>query len=337
MNWENEVGPIASSQSGLPSYKELPVRKGSPAGSSWGMWGDNDRFGCLNLLTPQRAAAAAALVKRGATFALNADLTIPNPPLFNRQPFTHEVSGVDDGPSHDDILHNWNTQGSSQWDGFRHIRHPLYGWYGGASEGFHGVDAWAERGLAGRAILADVAAWREAQGRALDYTKPDPITGDEILATLNAQNTEAQVGDMLLIRTGWLGWYKRLDQAQRDQMGASHTNPGLHPEERTAEVLWDLHVAAVAADNPSLEAWPPGAAYNVEQINEIRKRPSASVELFIHQRILPLLGIPIGELFELDALAQDCAETGSYEGLFTSAPLNLRRGVASPPNALVIR
>jgi hypothetical protein len=52
---------------------------------------------------------------------------------------------------------------------------------------------------------------------------------------------------------------------------------------------------------------------------------------------LPLLGILIGELFVLDTLADDCAAEGNWEGLFTSAPLNLRHGVASPPNALVIR
>lgn len=54
-------------------------------------------------------------------------------------------------------------------------------------------------------------------------------------------------------------------------------------------------------------------------------------------RLLPLLGIPIGELFDLDRLAEDCVTDGVWEGLFTSAPLNLRGGVASPPNALVIK
>lgn len=337
MSWQDEVGPVASDRSTLPSYTELPVVDGAPQGSSWGMWGEGDRFGCLNLLTPERATAAAELIKLGRVFALNADMATPDPPLFNRQPFTHEVTGGDDGPSHDDVLHGWNTQGSSQWDGFRHIRHPLHGWYSGAEEGFHGIDAWAERGLAGRAILADVALWRDAQGRPIDHTKADPITAEEVLATLESQGTQPQVGDVLLIRTGWLGWYRQLSQDERQAMGPSHTNPGLHPEESTAQMLWDLHVAAVAADNPSLEVWPPGALHSADEIAAIRGRPGASVELFIHQRILPLLGIPIGELFELDALADDCAATGTYEGFFTSAPLNLRQGVASPPNALVIR
>ena len=335
--WGDERGPIRSTDSALPSYADLPVVEGAPPGSSWGLWGPDDRLGCLNLLTPERVLAASALVQRGLVFALNADLATPDPPLFGRAPMRHEVTGRDDGPSHDDVLHGWNTQGSSQWDGLRHVRHAVHGWYGGAPEGFHGIDAWATRGIAGRAVLADVARWREAQGRPLRLDAPDPITADELLATLDAQGTEVEVGDVLLVRTGWLGWYHGLDVATRAEMAAGHQNPGLHPEERTAQVLWDLHVAAVASDNPSLEVWPPGALHDPDVLAAIRADRSRTAEIFVHQRILSLLGLPIGELFELDALADDCAVQGTYDGFITSAPLNLRHGVASPPNAVVIR
>lgn len=335
--WGDERGPIRSVDSALPRYEELPGVAGAPPGSSWGMWGPDDRLGCLNLLTPERALAASGLVERGVAFSLNADLATPDPPLFGRQPMRHEVTGEPDGPSHDDVLHDWNTQGSSQWDGLRHVRHPIHGWYGGHPDGFHGIDAWARQGLVGRAVLADVARWREAQGRPLRQDESDPITADELLATLEAQGTEVEVGDVLLVRTGWLGWYHGLDVDTRVAMGAGHRSPGLHPEERTAAALWDLHVAAVAADNPSLEIWPPGALHSAEEMAEIRADLSRRPEVFVHQRILSLLGLPIGEMFELDALADDCAATGTYDGFFTSAPLNLRRGVASPPNALVIR
>lgn len=301
------------------------------------MWGPDDRLGTLNLLTPERAAAAAGLVERGAVFALNARMEEPDPPLFGRGGFTHEVTGVDDGPSHDDVLHAWNTQGSSQWDGLRHIRHPVHGWYGGHPEGFHGIDAWAERGLVGRAVLADVARWRAADGRPLRPGEPDAITPDDLRATLAAQGTEVEVGDVLLVRTGWLGWYRGLPATTRSELAHGHSNVGLHPGEDTAALLWDLHVAAVAADNPSLEVWPPGALHADDELAAIRADPARRPELFVHQRIIPLLGMPIGELFDLDALADDCAAEGSWTGLFTSAPLRLRHGVASPPNALVIR
>ena len=57
----------------------------------------------------------------------------------------------------------------------------------------------------------------------------------------------------------------------------------------------------------------------------------------MHPRLLALLGIPIGELWQLDDLAQDCAATGTYDALLTSAPLHLAGAAASPCNALAIR
>lgn len=53
--------------------------------------------------------------------------------------------------------------------------------------------------------------------------------------------------------------------------------------------------------------------------------------------IIGLWGMPIGELFQLDALATACAADRRYEFFFTSAPFNKLGGVASPPNALAIR
>src|SRR5439155_23691 len=75
----------------LPSYDELPVKDGKPANSSWGLWGDDDVFGCLNLMTPERVVRAAGLVKKGRVFALNWEAELPDPPLFGRAAFEHDV------------------------------------------------------------------------------------------------------------------------------------------------------------------------------------------------------------------------------------------------------
>ncbi len=235
----------------LPRHAQLPATAGAPPGSSWGIWGEDDRLGCLNLLTPERLVAAA---RRSST----------------------PSSASSTATANDDLLDGFNTQSATQWDGFRHIRNPEHGWFGGHHGGFHGV------------------------------------------AALDAQGTGVEAGDVLLIRTGWLGWYRTLDDATRSGMARRHSNPGLVPGERTAAALWDLGLSAVAADNPSLEVWPWG-------------------EDKLHDRLLPLLGMPIGELFDLDALAEDCVVDGRYACLFTSAPLRLRAGVASPPGALAIK
>jgi kynurenine formamidase len=320
----------------LPAYDDLPIRPGLPAGSSWGLWGDDDTLGCLNLLTPDRVARAATLVQSGKVFALNLDLALPDPPLFRRSAFTHHVTGEVGKTGHDDILSDWNTQSSSQWDGFRHVRGHA-GYYNGVADEDHGMHHWAGRGIAGRAVLADVARWRAAEGRPLRPDATDPIEPDDLRDTLSAAGVTVEPGDVLLIRTGWLSWYRTLDRPAREQVAGALKAPGLRPGEATVRMLWDLHIAAVAADNPALEPWPAGALATDEQRRRADDDPAARVELFMHLSLLPLLGIPIGELFDLDALADDCAADGRYSFFFTSAPIHVRSGVASPPNALAIK
>ncbi|WP_330231482.1 cyclase family protein [Nocardia sp. NBC_00508] len=318
-----------STDDGLPSYHELVSRSDRPSGSSWGVWGDDDVFGSLNLLTPERVTSAAKLVRKGAVFPVNWEMELPDPPLFGRAGFTHRVNWLPGRLGHDDELDGWNTQSSSQWDGFRHLRSVQHGFYSGVADAEHGVHHWARRGVVGRAVILDIARWRSGIGRPLDMSAADPIDAEELLKVADYQDVSLQEGDVLLIRTGWIDWYKGLDDAARKALAGNLTTPGLRSCERTAELLWDLHVAAVAADNPALEVYPP----------EIPPGSDAAdlVDVFAHMRLLPLLGIPIGELFDLDRLAEDCVTDGVWEGLFTSAPLNLRGGVASPPNALVIK
>lgn len=331
--------------SDLPSYRDLPTRAGLPC--SWGLWGEvgTDRFGCLNLLTPERVAAAAGLVERGAVFALNWSMRLPDPPLFGRASFEHEVTGHAHSTSHDDVLHGWNTQSSSQWDGFRHIRNgtpglePGTGHYGGVADEDHGIDHWARRGIVGRGVLADIGRWRESVGRPLQYDASDPIEPGEIAECLAAQGTDLHEGDILLVRTGWLAWYQTQSTDARAALAevSGLRAPGFRSGELLAETLWDLHIAAIACDNPAVEVWPPGALLSPEEEAAVRGDRSRLHEIFTHTLLLPMLGIPLGEMWDLDALADDCATDGRYTFLVTSAPLNLPQGVASPPNALALK
>jgi hypothetical protein len=306
----------------LPDYDALPVDPASPPGSAWGVWGDHDVLGCLNLLTPERARVGVACVRDGATFPLNLELELPGPPLFGRPGFVHEVSGAGD-VGHDDALSGWNTQSSSQWDGFRHIRHPLHGFYGGVAVEDHGMHFWARRGIVGRAVVCDVFRWRASVGRPIQPMTDDLIEPSDVTDTLAAQGVAVEVGDILLLHTGWVDHYRTLSADERAALaGRGMKATGLVPGVATARMLWNLHIAAVAADNPALEAWPPRGF---------------DPEGFVHFHLLPLLGLPIGELWDIGPLAAACAADGRYTCLLTSAPLNLDRGVASPPNALAIR
>lgn len=314
----------------LPSYDELPVVPGAPRGSSWGLWGPDDTFGCLNLLGPETALAGAACVREGAVFALNLELELPSPALFRREPLEHRVKDLGT-IGHDDVL-TFNTQTSSQWDGFRHMKHPGVGFYNGVADEAHGTHFWARRGIVGRAVLADVERWRASVGRPLAQGEADIITIDDLHATLAAEGVEVQPGDILLIRTGWLGWYRSLSDEDRADLPPG---PGLQRGRAAAAALWNLHIAAIAADNPGVEGGPLGRADEETVAGWVDADEAA--EVMLHFSLLGLLGIPIGEMFDLDALAEHCAGDGRYTALFTSAPLNVEHGVASPPNALAIK
>lgn len=329
----------------LPEYDSLPHRAGLPA--SWDVWGQGDGalFGCLNLLTPDKIVEAASLIREGRVFALNWSMGQPDPPLFGRSPFRHEVTGATTGTSHDDVLHDWNTQSSSQWDGFRHIRNHAAGenehgtgHYGGVPDNGHGIDHWARRGIVGRAVLADLGRWRESIGRPVRCDDADAVDASDILECLWAQGTNLCTGDVLLVRFGWISWYESQSLEVRRTLadvGALRA-PGFRPGEDLARTLWNLHIAAIGCDNPAVEVWPPGAVSTPEHEAEVRADRSRLHEIFTHTILLPMLGLPLGEMWYLDALAEHCARTNRYECFFVSAPLNLPQGVASPPNALAI-
>lgn len=322
----------------VPGYDELPTVGGVRC--SWGLWGPDDRFGALNLLTPERVLAAVGSVRRGAVFPLDWDWSLPSPPLFERRPLDHHVVAIANSRSYDDWLDDWNPSGSTQWDGFRHVRREGYGAYNGLADERHGVGYWADRGIVGRGVLADVAAWRTAQGRPLDPEAPDRITVDDLEATLEHQGVALEPGDLLVVRTGWIAWYLEQGQAKRAAISTMTglSTPGLDPTERMAAYLWDSHVAAVAADNPALEPWPIGAHADPAELADILANPGEREhEVQLHIHLLPMLGIPIGELFFLEQLARDSHESGQWTFLLTSSPMHLRDGVATPPNALAIR
>ena len=49
------------------------------------------------------------------------------------------------------------------------------------------------------------------------------------------------------------------------------------------------------------------------------------------------MGLLIGEIFDLEALAEDCSKDGIYEFLFTAPPLPITGAVGSPINPLAVK
>jgi kynurenine formamidase len=329
----------------LPSYHELPVRKGAPAGSSWGLWGDDDQLGTLNLLTDDRTLKAAGLVRRGAVIPLNLPLEELDPQLAWRTPVRHhilhvghearefEAGGADDATQghfdRDDYMDGFWLQSGSQWDALSHVRHREFGNYNGFPDseihgGVHtrlGVDRWAERAIVGRGVLLDVARHLSREGRPFDVDSSYEITVADLEATAQGQGVTIETGDILLFHTGWVQFLLSQSRTERERLIGrdTHRAPGLEPSSEMVEWLWDRHVAAIACDSGGVEAMAPDPQF------------------YLHFQCLPLLGIPLGEFFALDQLATECARDGLYEFLFVSVPFNIRGGVGSPPQAVAIK
>ncbi len=314
--------------SNIPAFDKLPIRPDAPPESSWGVFED-EALGCLNFLTPDGVVEAARLVQSGKVFRLDAKIGSLKPPLFGRAAMKHEVIPL--GPmAHDDIV-QFNTQEGSQWDGLAHVGHGRHGaFYSGVkveeirnqANARLGIHQWADR-FVGRGVLIDAYGFRKANGQTVNPLERDAYTLEELQAALRAQGTTLKPGTVLLVRTGWMEAYERCTPQQKEAIAPFDKikSIGIDPSREMVAWLWDNRVAAIATDSPGVEPLPM----------------NLGDDGLLHYRALPLLGLPLGELFILAPLAEDCARDRRYEFMLVSAPLNVEGGIASPPNAVVIK
>lgn len=291
----------------LLGYDELQGRQ--PPGSAWGLWvaedDEPDEVGTLHLAAdPLRLRQAALLVSSGKVFSLNWRLELPDPPLFGRALIQHTIIPSARSGGHNDQIDAFNPQASTQWDGLSHFPHQTHGFYNGVpkqhitgEEGTRlGIEKWARRGIAGRLVLIDFERWIAAREREQNVPlneryRPDTpyaITPDQVREVARVQGVTFEVGDFVLIRTGWIRWYMGLDQAQREELAGrdpqhGYAWAGMAQGEDSLRFLWDQHFAAVAADCPSFERWPA---------------PSKTYAELLHGTLLGLWGMPIGELWD---------------------------------------
>lgn len=333
-----EHSPSQAAGGIFPNYADLLTRPGRLHANAWEVWGASDELGTLNHLTPERVLHARESIVTGEVLPLNLSLTEFEPPIIaHRGSVEHTVFGLNDF-HRDDRIDSFFPQASTQIDGLRHFGHPDHGFYNGADPDdlvvgnpALGIQAFAQRGIAGRGVVIDVGAYREAIGRPIDQASNEQISVADLDAALAHQGTSIRPGDIVMIRTGWLHYFRTHERAE----GALHS-PGLRQAEETAAWLWDHRIALAAADNIALEAWPAtGSALTVDA-EERGSMPPSSHTGMLHRILIPLLGLAIGELWDLDALAAACARRGRYDVFLTAQPLNLPGGVGSPANAMAI-
>lgn len=319
----------------IPTYEALLARTDAPAGSSWYVFGADDELGSVNFMTPARIIDALKLATRGDIFSLDYEINAfpPNP---NRGSARHVIFGKHED-QRDDYLDSFYLQSTSQIDGLRHRRHTVHGFYNGVPDDAVdvgttalGIQHWANSGIVGRGVLIDVERHLAAQGKSLDYERGEAFRVGVLDEAAAEQGVEFRPGDIVLMRTGWAGWFlgslTEEERVARRAKGAP--TPGLLQARETAAWLWDHQLTMIAADNAAVEAVP---------VADPEPFFTETDRGLMHQELIAILGLALGELFRLDDLAKDCADDGRYEFAFISKPLALRGGVGSTANALAIK
>jgi kynurenine formamidase len=307
-----------------PDVRELGARL-----RNWGRWGPDDQLGTLNLITPAKRAEAAGLVRRGAVFSLQIPMDKFGPmvgPYRVNPVHTMTATGVDpeqavpmaDGARYTDDVMFLYLQSGTEWDGLSHMYYDdqLYNGYPASdvdSNGSHrlGMEHSCSSYVS-RGVLLDVARWQGVE--CLDPAVR--ITGDDLDAVAAAQGVEVTEGDIVLLRTGILADWRRT--------GSWDSYRGPHPGLALAAAEWlhDHGVAAIAADN--------GAVEGVDK----RVVPLA---VPLHLVALRDMGLPFGESFYLEELADDCADDGVYECFLVAPALKITKAVGSPVNPLAMK
>ena len=311
-----------------PKDPEAAIAAAAKRCSNWGRWGDDDVLGTLNYLDDAKRRQGAASVRRGVSFSLTQSFDMNGPqkgwrrrtnPVHTmldtgtdaergNQGFPHGIGGADD-------VISMPLQASTQWDGLGHIFDHGYAWNGRragdvvTSDGdlVTGIEHATGR-MSGRGVLLDIGRTIGENGELPDGFA---ITAEHLEATIAAQGESSAVGrgDLLVVRTG------RLSRARREGWGdyAGGASPGL--SFTTADWLHDTEIAGIATDTWGFEV-----------------RPNEFDNAFqpLHQIAIPHIGLYIGEMWDLDALADDCAADGVYEFWLSAEPLPITGAVGSP-------
>ena len=74
-----------------PKFTDLPLNASHPPRSAWGLYGDDDERGTLNLLTPERTKEAAKEIQTGVSIGLNWPLHLMDYAGDFREATKHEI------------------------------------------------------------------------------------------------------------------------------------------------------------------------------------------------------------------------------------------------------
>lgn len=307
---------------------------------NWGRWGSDDELGTLNYISSEKVKESAGLAATGRVFSLGVNFDSSGPqglyptrinplhfvtvdatcegivsPATASAAFISSFHGMGPARFNDDYV-VMPLQAATQWDALSHVYYDnmLYNGFPASSvtamgAGHLGIEKVAHKGIISRGVLLDVERFRSIKSVPADR----PISPDEIEEILDHQAVDVQSGDILVVRTGWWGRFAESGDRSAPATGLSW---------RSAEWLHRRQIAAVAADNTQVE---PDAG-----------EPD-SVPLGFHCLAIRDMGMMLGELWNLEELAEDCASDGVYDFQLVAPPLRVTGAVGTPLNPVAIK
>jgi kynurenine formamidase len=302
--------------------------------TNWGKWGPDDQVGSLNYLTNAEVLRGIKSVNSGDLFTLQRMIGDPkgDPVWPGREPATVEMvwdeaswdgEGAPQFPGGlhyaDDTMHAF-LQGSTQYDALGHV------WYGGKI--YNGYDARttvggldkasvepiAERGVAGRGVLIDMARYFGVD--ALPARKT--FDHNDLMAAAAQQGVTIEKHDILVIRTNHL----QLFFEQGDAFYDDFCEPGLQYSPELVQWFQDMEIPNLVTDLIG---------------NEVTTDPDTGVSLTLHNALMRNLGVAFSEICDLEKLAAACAADGKWDFFYVAAPLKINRASGSPVNPVAIR
>jgi kynurenine formamidase len=305
-----------------PLPTETEVRAWLRDRRNWGRWGKDDQRGAINLITPEKRARAARLVRSGRSVSLSREFP-KEPGINNAVPAQHWMRTVPRGKggfsadyygifyhgvasTHIDALcHTWDEGG--MWNG-RDPKQEIT--FDGAT--FGSVEHWSE-GIITRGVLLDVPRHRGV----LSVTHDRPVHGWELDDIVKARGITLEPGDAVCVYSGRDTWQAAHPDTPygRPYGGGANDRPGLHVS--CLPFLRDRDVAVLVWD--MLDHIPIG--YDI---------PWA-----VHAAIFAY-GVALLDNALLEPLAQACREEGRDDFMLVIAPLRVRGGTGSPANPLAL-
>jgi len=173
-----------------------------------------------------------------------------------------------------------------------------------------GIQYMAEKAVQGRAVLIDLHAHFGDARTLVGY--------EQLVHVLKQDRVAVEPGDIVCFHTGFAQAVLGMDQQPTHEALDQACSVLDGRDERLLQWITDSGIAAIAADNFAVEAYPA------------RARDGCCAALPLHEHCLFKLGVHLGELWWLTPLAGHLRQAGRSRFLLTAPPLRLPGAVASP-------